>query len=146
MIVEIFGFSGSIVISLAKLIDFHIIFLFLFSDRSTRVATPDKLGMRCSGRLTVRPCPPENYTDHAFEIGQPVDAWWSDGWWEGVVTGVNSHDVGTLQIYLPGNILSSFCCYILPELDDSCFVWVINQFSWFILFCQSWVIQVLFGL
>ncbi|KAK7359891.1 hypothetical protein VNO77_01858 [Canavalia gladiata] len=69
---------------------------------ASRVAAPDKLGMRCSGRLTVRPCPPEHTIDHTFEIGAPVDAWWSDGWWEGVITAVNVCGVGNLQVYSPG--------------------------------------------
>ncbi|KAI4296031.1 hypothetical protein L6164_036021 [Bauhinia variegata] len=70
---------------------------------ASRVAAPDKLGTRCSGRLTVRPCPPDDdTTDRTFEVGAPVDAWWSDGWWEGVVTSVNDSGDGTLQIYLPG--------------------------------------------
>ncbi|XP_020995602.1 uncharacterized protein LOC107482911 isoform X1 [Arachis duranensis] len=69
---------------------------------ATRVAAPDKLGMRCSGRLTVRPFPPKDTTDHAFEIGTAVDAWWSDGWWEGVITGIDVGGVGTLQVYTPG--------------------------------------------
>ncbi|KAK2978522.1 hypothetical protein RJ640_010168, partial [Escallonia rubra] len=51
-----------------------------------RVAAPDKLGMRCSGRLTIRPWPPEDLSEYSFEVGAPVDAWWSNGWWEGVVT------------------------------------------------------------
>ncbi|KAE9591531.1 hypothetical protein Lal_00038813 [Lupinus albus] len=67
-----------------------------------KVATPDKLGMRSSGRLTVRPCPPEDATDHIFEIGAAVDAWWSDGWWEGVVAAVNFCGVGILLVYSPG--------------------------------------------
>ncbi|XP_061344348.1 uncharacterized protein LOC133290289 [Gastrolobium bilobum] len=69
---------------------------------ASRVADPDKLGMRCSGRLTVRPCAPEFTTDHSFEIGAPVDAWWCDGWWEGVITAINVRGVGIQQVYLPG--------------------------------------------
>ncbi|XP_027360662.1 uncharacterized protein LOC113868886 [Abrus precatorius] len=69
---------------------------------ASRVAAPDKLGMRCSGRLTVRPCPPKYTTDHTLEIGTPVDAWWSDGWWEGVVTAVSVCRVEILQVYSPG--------------------------------------------
>ncbi|XP_062088120.1 uncharacterized protein LOC133794752 [Humulus lupulus] len=67
-----------------------------------RVASPDKLGMRCSGRLTIRPCPPKNSTDVLFEVGTPVDACWSDGWWEGVVTGVEIFGPDTMQVFLPG--------------------------------------------
>ncbi|KAH1040962.1 hypothetical protein AAZX31_09G012400 [Glycine max] len=69
---------------------------------ASRVAAPDKLGMRSSGRLTVRLCPPEYNTGHTFEIGAPVDAWWCDGWWEGVVTAVNVCGDGVLQVYTPG--------------------------------------------
>ncbi|EEF39579.1 uncharacterized protein LOC8266943 [Ricinus communis] len=68
-----------------------------------KVAVPDKLGMRFSGRPTIRPVPPQNeQTDHALEIGSAVDAWWSDGWWEGVVTGIDSSTDDILQVYFPG--------------------------------------------
>ncbi|KAJ7946423.1 putative Agenet domain-containing protein / bromo-adjacent domain-containing protein [Quillaja saponaria] len=67
-----------------------------------RVAAPDKLGMRCSGRLTVRPHPPKDSTDCTYETGAPVDAWWSDGWWEGVVTGIDVSGNSALQVYFPG--------------------------------------------
>nr|KYP62653.1 hypothetical protein KK1_017194 [Cajanus cajan] len=69
---------------------------------ASRVAAPDKLGIRCPGRLTVRPCPPEYTTSHTFEIGVPVDAWWCDGWWEGVITAVNVSEDGILQVFSPG--------------------------------------------
>ncbi|KAJ4977252.1 hypothetical protein NE237_002358 [Protea cynaroides] len=88
-----------------------------------RLAVPDKLGMRCSGRLMIRPCPPECPVDISFEIGAPVDAWWSDGWWEGVVTGVNSTD-GSLQVYFPGeDVFSTFQRRNLRSSKD----WVGNQ-------------------
>lgn len=70
---------------------------------NSRVATPDKLGMRCPSRLTIRPCPPKDTTiDYKFEIGAPADVWWSDGWWEGVTTGVGICGDDDLQVYLPG--------------------------------------------
>lgn len=60
---------------------------------------PDKLGMRCSGRPTIRPAVARTETETiAFEVGSPVDAWWSDGWWEGVVVGIGDSDV---QVYVP---------------------------------------------
>ena len=62
---------------------------------------PDKLGMRCSGRQTIRPALPRDQVDLAFEIGAPVDAWWSDGWWEGVVTGNVNFSDENLQVYIP---------------------------------------------
>ncbi|MCD7451707.1 hypothetical protein HAX54_013090 [Datura stramonium] len=66
------------------------------------VASSDKLGMRCTGRLTVRPRPPEDSSDSSFEVGAAVDAWWFDGWWEGVVAGFDVCGSGHLQVYLPG--------------------------------------------
>ncbi|XP_052734963.1 uncharacterized protein LOC108343137 isoform X2 [Vigna angularis] len=69
---------------------------------ASRVAAPDKLGMRCLGRLTVRPCPPEYNSSRTFEIGAAVDAWSCDGWWEGVITAVNVSGDGILQVYTPG--------------------------------------------
>ncbi|CAK7323299.1 unnamed protein product [Dovyalis caffra] len=69
---------------------------------ASRVAAPDKLGMRCLGRQTIRPHPQNQSTDYIFEVGAPVDAWWGDGWWEGVVVGVDVFGSDCLQVYLPG--------------------------------------------
>ncbi|XP_042478426.1 uncharacterized protein LOC122059606 [Macadamia integrifolia] len=88
-----------------------------------KLAAADKLNMRCSGRLTIRPCPPGYPTDIPFEIGSPVDAWWSDGWWEGVVTGVNCGD-DSLQVYFPGeDVFSTVQRKNLRSSRD----WVANQ-------------------
>lgn len=75
-----------------------------------RVAASDKLGMRCEGRLTLRPCPPEaKLTDECIlEIGTPVDAWWNDGWWEGVVTGLEKYGSDALLLYFPGMMILTF--------------------------------------
>lgn len=73
---------------------------------ASREATPDKLNMRCAGRLTVRPWPSENISllNCSFEIGDAVDAWWGDGWWEGVVVGFDKSRIDTnVQVFLPGN-------------------------------------------
>ncbi|KAM1154827.1 hypothetical protein EV1_036747 [Malus domestica] len=67
-----------------------------------KVAAPDKLGMRCSGRLTIRPCRLNDSTECCIEVGVAVDAWWCDGWWEGVVTGVSISGADTIQVYFPG--------------------------------------------
>ncbi|GAB4830737.1 hypothetical protein Ancab_004769 [Ancistrocladus abbreviatus] len=69
---------------------------------ASRVAAPDKLGMRCSGRLVIRPRPPMDSTGCIPEVGVPVDAWWCDGWWEGIVTAVDASAEDCLQVYLPG--------------------------------------------
>lgn len=67
-----------------------------------RVADPDKLGIRCAGRLTVRPWPSDNSSDSKLEVGVAVDARWCDGWWEGVVIGCCPSTATRLQVYLPG--------------------------------------------
>ncbi|KAK6124770.1 hypothetical protein DH2020_041491 [Rehmannia glutinosa] len=69
---------------------------------AAKVAAPDKLGVRCAGRLTVRPWPHWNSSDFRFEVGAPVDAWWCDGWWEGVVIGCDTSVKNNLQVYFPG--------------------------------------------
>ncbi|CAN1859858.1 Protein AGENET DOMAIN (AGD)-CONTAINING P1 [Linum perenne] len=66
---------------------------------ATRSAAPDKLGIRCAGRQRVRPFPPKDLGKSTFEVGAPVDAWWCDGWWEGVVSAAGKE---CLQVYLPG--------------------------------------------
>ncbi|KAM3328127.1 hypothetical protein P3S68_033589 [Capsicum galapagoense] len=69
---------------------------------SYRVADSGKLGMRCTGLLTIRPRPPEDFSDCSFEVGAAVDAWWSDGWWEGVVVDFDVYGSGHLQVFFPG--------------------------------------------
>ncbi|KAJ6749393.1 hypothetical protein OIU85_000074 [Salix viminalis] len=69
---------------------------------SSRVAAPDKLGMRCFGRQTIRPQPQNHSTENVLEVGTPVDAWWSDGWWEGIAAGVDISGSDCLRVYLPG--------------------------------------------
>lgn len=73
---------------------------------ASREATPDKLKMRCAGRLTVRPWPPKHLSllNCSFEIGDAVDAWWGDGWWECVVVGFDKSRADTnVKVFLPGN-------------------------------------------
>ncbi|KAM7530864.1 hypothetical protein LguiB_034274 [Lonicera macranthoides] len=69
---------------------------------ASRVAYPDKLGMRISGRLIIRPWPPEDSSGSSFKVGAAVDVWWSDGWWEGAVTGVDISGSDSFHVYLPG--------------------------------------------
>ncbi|XP_071921707.1 uncharacterized protein [Coffea arabica] len=69
---------------------------------ASRVATPDELGMRFAGRHTVRPWPPHNSSDYSFEVGDAVDAWWSDGWWEAVIIGLDISGGDNVHVYSPG--------------------------------------------
>ncbi|KAL3643081.1 hypothetical protein CASFOL_013896 [Castilleja foliolosa] len=70
-----------------------------------RLAKADKLGMRHAGRPTIRPAYTCKEMDLNFEVGDPADAWWSDGWWEGVVSGTSDAKNGVFQIYIPGEDL-----------------------------------------
>lgn len=58
--------------------------------------------MRHPGRLTIRPCPEEE-PPTCFEVGAAVDAWWSNGWWEGfVTTGASLSDNDEDYVFFPG--------------------------------------------
>ncbi|XP_004506690.1 uncharacterized protein [Cicer arietinum] len=70
-----------------------------------KLAKPDKLGMRQPGRSTIRPAPPHEEQEVIAEVGTAVDAWWSDGWWEGVVTSINNCGDDCVQVYFPGESL-----------------------------------------
>jgi len=83
-----------------------------------RLAGPDKSGMRVAGRTTVRPFATFNVSPGDCIIGQPVDAWWNDGWWEGII--VNKEPSGDIQVYFPGMYLINpsgkvhliYCCLL----------------------------------
>lgn len=83
----------------------------------TRIAKPDQLGIRISGRPMVRP----HHVQHSkgpcsFDVGAVVDAWWNSGWWEGIV--LQQGNDGCLQVYFPGN-------YILYYYQHLCVLLVI---------------------
>ncbi|KAL1537238.1 hypothetical protein AAHA92_29773 [Salvia divinorum] len=67
-----------------------------------REAAADRLGVRCAGRLTVRPLPSWDSSDARFEVGASVDVWWCHGWWESVVLGFDTSAETNLQVYFPG--------------------------------------------
>lgn len=61
----------------------------------------DKLGLRMCGRTAIRPHPlPKGRVSKVFDVGTAVDAWWHDGWWEGIVVRRESED--KFQVYFPG--------------------------------------------
>ncbi|XP_073047927.1 uncharacterized protein [Primulina eburnea] len=70
-----------------------------------RVAKADTLGMRHPDRLTIRPFYTCSKSSQTFEVGDPVDAWRSDGWWEGVVSDASDSINGGYRVYLPGENL-----------------------------------------
>ncbi|KAK6134073.1 hypothetical protein DH2020_032170 [Rehmannia glutinosa] len=67
----------------------------------SRLAAPDVLGIRLSGRAIVRPNPSSDKGRFSgvLNVGSVVDAWWHDGWWEGVVMKRESED--RLYVYFP---------------------------------------------
>lgn len=68
---------------------------------TSRTAAPDKLGIRVLGRPIVRPCPSKKDASLlSHEVGEAVDAWWHDGWWEGIVISSDGED--TVRVYFPG--------------------------------------------
>ncbi|XP_010263509.1 PREDICTED: uncharacterized protein LOC104601746 [Nelumbo nucifera] len=68
----------------------------------SRIAGPDLFGLRLCGRTTIRPCPPYNKgrVSWGFDVGASVDAWWCDGWWEGIVVRKESED--RVHVYFQG--------------------------------------------
>ncbi|WOK99221.1 hypothetical protein Cni_G07933 [Canna indica] len=76
-----------------------------------RTAAPDKLGMRYSGRLTVRPRLKCVYLLNKDSLlkGMAVDVHWSDGWWEGVLVEVAESGEDNVQVYLPGEDIFLVC-------------------------------------
>ncbi|KAK6931488.1 Agenet-like domain [Dillenia turbinata] len=68
----------------------------------SRIALPDDLGLRTSGRTTIRPArDSNNHKDSRIVgIGSIVDAWWFDGWWEGIVIKIETDD--RYHVFFPG--------------------------------------------
>ncbi|KAL6573678.1 hypothetical protein OROHE_002137 [Orobanche hederae] len=66
-----------------------------------RLAKSDALGIRSSGRTIVRPTSPfdKGRFSGVVNVGCVVDAWWHDGWWEGIVMKKESEDC--LYVYFP---------------------------------------------
>ncbi|KAJ7943178.1 Bromo adjacent-like domain protein [Quillaja saponaria] len=69
---------------------------------ASRVAAPDHLSLRMCGRTTVRPAPKSNKSKMTefVDTGAVVDAWWHDGWWEGIVVRKEIED--KFHVYFPG--------------------------------------------
>ncbi|XP_078444371.1 uncharacterized protein LOC144713606 isoform X2 [Wolffia australiana] len=67
-----------------------------------RLALADKLGLRQKGRPSIRPQlqAHSKLSPAGFNVGGVVDAWWHDGWWEGLV--ISKEDGNTFRVYFPG--------------------------------------------
>ncbi|KAL1832312.1 hypothetical protein ACET3Z_001963 [Daucus carota] len=71
---------------------------------ASRLAAPNRLSLRRSGRPIIRPCPPKEPSSQFFEVGAAVEVWWNKGWWESfVLTGVTlSSNNDSYHVFLPG--------------------------------------------
>ncbi|XP_051145890.1 uncharacterized protein LOC127261647 [Andrographis paniculata] len=66
---------------------------------ASRIATPDTLGIRLPRRTMIRPAP-INVVSSSLKVGCIIDAYWNDGWWEGIVVSVELDN--RMKVYLPG--------------------------------------------
>lgn len=78
---------------------------------ASTLALPDKLGLRCPGRLRIRPRPQQStlVDDTALLPGTAVDVWQFSGWWEGIVVSTDAGSSDSLQIYFPGENFFRVC-------------------------------------
>lgn len=83
---------------------------------ASTLALPDKLGLRCPGRLRIRPRPQQNtlVDDATLLPGTAVDVWQFSGWWEGIVVSTDAGSSDSLQIYFPGENFFRVC-----QLNDT---------------------------
>lgn len=91
---------------------------------ASRIAVPDILGLRMHGRTMVRPAPPSNKSELSWvgDVGSVVDAWWHDGWWEGLVVLKDSE--ANCHVYFPGEkVVSVFGPGNLRQSQE----WVVNE-------------------
>ncbi|KAK7275236.1 hypothetical protein RIF29_16345 [Crotalaria pallida] len=76
---------------------------------ASRIALPDDMGLRMHGRSKIRPAPESNNCQISWVggAGSIVDAWWHDGWWEGIVLKKDSE--ANYHVYFPGEkVVSTF--------------------------------------
>lgn len=72
-----------------------------------KVAKSDKFGIRLSGRTIFRPHPPSMIkVTSCFHIGSVVDAWWHDGWWEGIV--MHRESEHEIHVFFLGMFVATF--------------------------------------
>lgn len=90
----------------------------------TRVAKPDQMGIRFLGRPMVRPRHVEESKASCCDVGAIVDAWWNDGWWEGIV--LQKRDNRCIQVYFPGE--KRVAEFVEDELRHS-LEWVGNKWN-----------------
>ncbi|KAJ8448234.1 hypothetical protein Cgig2_025158 [Carnegiea gigantea] len=76
---------------------------------ASRIAARDEVGIRICGRTTIRPrLVHDCKMACALNVGTVVDAWWHDGWWEGIVIHKESDE--KFRVYFPGEKREAFFC------------------------------------
>eukprot|EP00252_Welwitschia_mirabilis_P027024 TRINITY_DN90_c0_g1_i19.p1 TRINITY_DN90_c0_g1~~TRINITY_DN90_c0_g1_i19.p1 ORF type:complete len:348 (-),score=41.56 TRINITY_DN90_c0_g1_i19:1146-2189(-) len=83
-----------------------------------RIADNDKFGIRVPGRLTIRPCPPEEFS-FKISVGTAVDAWWNDGWWEGIVVQINGAEP-RFHVYFTGGSSLFSALFVVLATSRKC--------------------------
>ncbi|KNA03151.1 hypothetical protein SOVF_211930 isoform B [Spinacia oleracea] len=68
---------------------------------ASRIAVNDAMNLRLEGRTTIRPSVTHNgKVSWVINSGSIVDAWWHNGWWEGIV--IQKEANGKFLVYFPG--------------------------------------------
>jgi len=76
---------------------------------ASRIAARDEMGIRMYGRTTIRPTLAYGSNTCTLNVGTVVDAWWHDGWWEGIV--IHKEYDEKFRVYFPGEKL------LMPRLS-----------------------------
>lgn len=68
---------------------------------ASKIALNDAMNLRLDGRTAIRPSlTHDGKGSWVISIGTIVDAWWHDGWWEGIVIQKEADE--KFQVYFPG--------------------------------------------
>ncbi|CAK8537253.1 unnamed protein product [Lathyrus sativus] len=71
---------------------------------ASRIVALDDLGLRLPERTKIRPQSNKSGNSFVADVGYIVDAWWHDGWWEGIVIQkeLDARYHAKYNVYFPG--------------------------------------------
>ncbi|OIW06927.1 hypothetical protein TanjilG_18315 [Lupinus angustifolius] len=74
---------------------------------ASKISVHDELCLRMYGRTRIRPASPSPKFEILLgvDVGSIVDAWWHDGWWEGII--IHKESEANYHVYFPGEKLVS---------------------------------------
>ncbi|KAE9589437.1 hypothetical protein Lal_00000097 [Lupinus albus] len=74
---------------------------------ASKILVHDELSLRMYGRTRIRPASPSPKFEMLLgvDVGSIVDAWWHDGWWEGII--IHRESEANYHVYFPGEKLVS---------------------------------------